>query len=344
MYIGRRIASALVVLAAMVLIFIGIQKQEFAKEKLYTQDLFAMNTYFTLKAYGSGGPEALSQCTARVQELEKKLSVTDEDSDIRKINQGQSHSVDKDTLYLIQEALKLCEETEGALDITLYPVLREWGFTTNGYQVPQAKKIAELLEKVDYQKVELLFPDGLICLEEGMELELGAVAKGYTGDCLMEILRQQGITSAMVDLGGNVQVLGHKPDGSQWKVAVRNPFDRASELGVLEINDKAVITSGSYERYFEEEGQRYWHILDPADGYPADSGLVSVTVVGEKGIRCDGLSTALFVMGREKAEAFWRQAEDFEMILVTEEGQLYITEGLQDCFTCGEGWQAEVID
>ena len=168
--------------------------------------------------------------------------------------------------------------------------------------------------------------------EKGVELDLGAVAKGYTGDQLMALLAREGIASAIVELGGNVQALGTKPDGSPWRVAVRDPAGDGS-VGVVEVVDQAVVTSGGYERYFEEDGVRYWHIIDPATGWPARSGLASVTVVGESGLLCDGLSTALFVMGREGALEHWRQHRDFEAVLVSEDGSVTITAGLEGRFT-----------
>lgn len=309
-----------------------------------TLDLFAMDTYFTMKAYGTEAETALELCREKVLALEADLSATKSDSDVSKFNQKGNQTVSWDTYTLTDRALELCEETEGALDITLYPVQQAWGFTTDTPKVPEAEEVEALLSRVDYRKLNLTILDGNgVIVSEESQIDLGAVAKGYTGDCLLQILREQGVTSAMLDLGGNVQVLGSKPDGSPWKVAVRNPMDKSAAIGVLEINDKAVITSGSYERYFEEEGKRYWHILDPKTGYPANQGLLSVTVVGDSGVRCDGLSTALFVMGKEKAIEFWRENGDFEMLLVTEEGQLYYTEGLQDNFECSEEWNGEII-
>lgn len=310
----------------------------------HQRDLFAMDTFFTLTAYGPEAEEGLESCILRVRELEALLSVTVESSDIAKINGKGSSNVSKDTYWLIKTAKEICGETEGALDITLYPILREWGFTTGVYSIPEQNKLEELLRREGYSEIYLNEESQTVSVPTGSELDLGAVAKGYTGDCLINILKEQGVTSAMLDLGGNIQTLGTKPDGSPWRIAVKNPFDSSEMIGVLEVVDKAVITSGSYERYFVgEDGKRYWHILDPADGYPADSGLVSVTIVGESGTRCDGLSTALFVMGKERAVDFWEKRSDFEMILVTEDGNIYFSEGLEDCFECSEHWSAEKI-
>lgn len=349
----KRILLILAVILFMSGLLLVWQNQQEA-QTLYAKDFFAMDTLFSLRVYGAQGEEALKQCETKVRELESLLSVTRQDSDVWRLNASDGQNIEgipvsADTYSLLSSAISLGTETEGALDITLYPVLREWGFTTGEYRIPEAERIQTLLQKVDYQSILLKSSmsegeQGAVYVQEGVEIDLGAVAKGYTGDCLLGILRDMGVTSAMLDLGGNVQTLGAKPDGSPWRIAVRNPFDRAKELGVLEITDKVVITSGSYERYFTgEDGRDYWHILDPADGYPADHGLVSVTVVGDSGVRCDGLSTALFVMGRDRAVDFYQRQQDFEMLLVTEEGGLQITEDLMDCFECGEDWDVEII-
>lgn len=330
----------LIVALAAVVFSVGQSK---TKENVCYKDLFAMDTYFSMKVYGEQGEEALLLCEEKIQEFEAAWSVTDKDSEVSRLNSLGSTAVSEATFQLVQKALLLCRETEGALDITLYPLQKAWGFTTGNYAVPRERQIQMLLDKADYRGIVMEEQNAAITLPEGVEIDLGAVAKGYTGDCLLAILKDEKVTSAMLDLGGNVQVLGSKPDNTPWKVAVRNPLDSSRMVGVLEVRDKAVITSGSYERYFELNGERYWHILDPADGYPADNGLISVTVVGDSGVRCDGLSTALFVMGKEKACDFWREAGDFEMILITEEGELYFTEGLQECFVCTDGWTGEVI-
>lgn len=339
---GRRPACIVAAVLLFAVCAVCLQRRQ-AEGAVYTKDLFAMDTYFALKACGPKAQEALAVCGERVEELEGLLSVTREGSDIYRINQGERFAVSEDTFSVLTSALELGRETEGALDITLYPVLREWGFTTGEYQIPQTERLQALLERVDYRAVSL--GDGVLTVSvpEGVELDLGAVAKGYTGDCLLALLKERGVTSALLDLGGNIQALGGKPDGTAWRVAVRDPFGGGS-LGVLEVRDKAVITSGTYERYFVgEDGKRYWHILDPLDGYPADSGLAAVTVVGDSGVRCDGLSTALFVMGKDDAADYWRRHRDFEMLLVTEDARLYMTEGLTETFVCNEGWNVEVI-
>ena len=291
--------------------------------------VFAMDTVMDISAYGASDA-LLQSAEERVKQLESLLSVTDESSEIYQLDHTGQADLSPDTAELLGDALELCGRTGGALDISIYPVLREWGFTTGEYQIPSQETLKELLREVDYRRVEL---DGAAAaLPEGMEVDLGSVAKGYTGDQLCALLKEGGVTSGMLNLGGNVQVIGSKPDGSAWRVAVQDP-EGDDYLGVLELRDKAAITSGGYERYFVgDDGQTYWHIIDPATGAPARSGLTSVTIVGDRGVVCDALSTALFVMGLERASDFWRQSGDFEAVLVADDGSVYITKGLEDCF------------
>ena len=170
--------------------------------------------------------------------------------------------------------------------------------------------------------------------KEGMKIDFGGIAKGYTSTRLMDILQEQGISSALVNLGGNVQALGDKPDGSKWKVGIQDPENNSDLLGILSISDLAVITSGGYERYFEEDGKTYHHIIDTRTGYPADTGLLSVTIVMQDGTTADGLSTFLFAAGEEKAVEFWKEHYgEFEMILFTADERLLVTEDLRDIFT-----------
>lgn len=236
---------------------------------------------------------------------------------------------------LMEQALELCRRTGGALDISVYPIVRAWGFTTGSYQVPDEETIQSLLPLVDYTQIQYDAATGVVTLPEGMEIDLGSVAKGYAGQLAAQMLREHGVQSALLNLGGNVQTVGTKPDGSPWQIGIKDPQGEDAMM-VLSVEDQAVVTSGGYERYFEQDGQTYWHIMDPSTGHPADSGLLSVTIVGKQGIICDGLSSSLFVMGLEKAADLWAQSGDFEAVFVTASGEVYITEGLQDRFALTE--------
>ena len=294
---------------------------------------FAMDTAMDFTVYGDAA--LLDEAETLIGSLEEQVSVTDEHSDIYAIDHTGSGSLSGNAAELMEQALELCRRTGGALDISVYPIVRAWGFTTGSYQIPDEETIQSLLPLVDYTQIQYDAATGVVTLPEGMEIDLGSVAKGYAGQLAAQMLREHGVQSALLNLGGNVQTVGTKPDGSPWQIGIKDPQGEDAMM-VLSVEDQAVVTSGGYERYFEQDGQTYWHIMDPSTGHPADSGLISVTIVGDEGVVCDGLSTALFVMGLEKAADLWAQSGDFEAVFVTASGEVYITEGLRDHFALTE--------
>ena len=309
----------------------------------YTADFLAMDTVMSVTVYGKGGRDAADGAEEQIKALEKLLSVTDTESEIYAANHsgGEAVAVSEDTAELLSRALELCGETGGALDVTVYPVVKAWGFTTGKYQVPEKSLLDRLVKRVDFTRIIL---DGnTLAVPEGMKLDLGAVAKGYAADRAAAALETRGVACAKLELGGNIHFIGTKPDGSPWRVAVRDPFGEGY-MGVLETDGGAVVTSGGYERYFVQDDITYWHIIDPRTGHPAESGLVSVTVAARSGVLADALSTALFVMGREKAEDFWRARRDFEFILIGEDGSVTVTPGLADRFTLSEAWTGGPVE
>ena len=309
----------------------GCAQLNLQKEK--SSSFFAMDTHMSVRFTG-GSEKLLEAAEQEVRTLENLISVTLNTSEIHQLNETGEAKISYETALLLGKALELCSETNGALDITVYPLVREWGFTTGKYHVPSEDVIRSLLEHVDYTVLGL--DSDIMTLPSGMAIDLGSIAKGYAGDRICQLLREGGVSSAILDLGGNVQTIGKKQDGSPWRVAVQSPTD-SNYAGILEVSDEAVVTSGGYQRYFEDEnGHIWWHIIDPKTGYPADNGLLSVTVIGKEGIRCDALSTALFVMGEQDATAFWREHRDFDMILITEDYRLLITSGLTGRFTLSE--------
>ena len=294
---------------------------------------FAMDTVMDFTIYGESG--LIDQSESLIASLESLVSVTDTGSELYAINQTGSGTLTGKASSLMEQALEICRRTDGALDLSIYPIVRAWGFTTGSYQVPDEAEIQALLPLVDYRKIQYDAAAGDVTLPEGMKIDLGSVAKGYAGQLVAQMLREHGVQSALLNLGGNVQTVGAKPDGSPWQIGIKDPQGEDAMM-VLSVEDQAVVTSGGYERYFEQDGQTYWHIMDPSTGHPADSGLISVTIVGDEGVVCDGLSTALFVMGLEKAADLWAQSGDFEAVFVTASGEVYITEGLRDRFALTE--------
>ncbi len=300
-----------------------------------SRDVFAMDTYMTVTAYGNNASDAVDAAAAEIERLDAALSTGDEDSEIAKINKNSGGELGDDAGYLVERSLELYNETDGAFDIAIYPVMEAWGFTTQDYRVPDNEELKEKLTLTDASKINYDSESKSISFDmDGMEIDLGGIAKGYTSSRIMDIFKDYGVDSGIVSLGGNVQAYGTKTDGSNWRVAIQDPNDTENYIGILSIADKAVITSGGYERYFEEDGKTYHHIIDPFTGYPAENGLISVTIVSNDGTLADGLSTSLFIMGKDKAVEFWKShSDEFDAVLETDDGTLYVTEGISDSFT-----------
>lgn len=303
-----------------------------------------MDTKMTVKVYGEDAPEAAREAKERLLALDELWSATREGSDVERLNSGAGEAIAlaPETMRLLRMSEEVREETKGALDVTLAPLLQLWGFTGGVHRVPTAEEIEAARALTGAGKLKLDEAAGTARLEKGSSVELGAVAKGYAGELVAAELKSRGVRSALLDLGGNIEVIGVREGGAPWRIGLRNPFGGAL-LGTVAVADAAVVTSAIDQRFFTDEaGNRYWHILDPATGKPAASGLASATVVASSGGRADALSTALFVMGAERAAAFWRERQDFEMVLVGMDGHVWITEGLLDRFSAGEGLTGEV--
>ena len=312
------------------------------------RSFFAMDTYMTITAYGADA-KVLQGAEEKVREIEELLSVTKENSEISILNrEGRAH-VSSGTAKLLEAAMVFSEMTQGALDPSVYPVTKLWGFTTGEYRVPSDDEIKEALQYVDLSQIRIEDRgEGEVyaSVPKGAMIDLGAVAKGYTGTILRDYLTENGVESALLDLGGNIQAVGRKPGSSPFRIAVKDPAGD-SYLGVLTLDlpDLAVVTSGAYERYFEKDGKRYGHIMDPKTGRPAESGLQSVTILHDNGILCDAFSTACFVLGEEKSIMLWRALGYYEFIMVTDDGRLLVSEGNAGRFTIDENcpYKLEII-
>lgn len=296
----------------------------------------AMDTVMSLTVYG--GEEPLDRLQRRIEILDGLLDATDENSELSLLNTKRSVKVTSPVLNALRRSLTLCEKTDGAFDITVYPAMQAWGFTTGDYRVPDDGELQALAEQIGYTAVSI-DDDGTVSLSEGAEIDLGAIAKGYAADACTDVLRDSGAKAAILNLGGTVCLYGKKPDGSRFRVGIADPDAPASYFGFLSCDEGIVATSGGYERFFEKDGATYIHILDPATAKPVESGLRSVSIVSKSGAEADALSTALFVMGLDRAVAFYQNSDlDFDFIILTDSGELFVTEGIYDDFTLEYGY------
>lgn len=302
-------------------------------QKMESTSFTAMDTYMTVKSYGRSAAAANQLVQREVERLEGILSTTIEGSDVYKINNSDVEvsvkiPVRVETACLIERGAEFYKITGAAFNPALYPVIREWGFTTGEYKVPSDEKIRELLQYTDFSTV--VESTQIISRPAGLQLDFGAIGKGYAGDRAIEILRETGVKSALLDFGGNIQVLGSKPDGSDWTVGIKNPWG-GQPVAAVKLRDACMITSGGYERFFTgEDGKKYIHIFDSKTGRPVENDLESVTIICREGIYGDALSTSLFVMGLDKAIDFWKSRDrDFDFVIITKDKSLVYTAALE---------------
>ena len=317
--------------------------------KTETLDIFAMDTYMSLVAVGDGAFDVLQQAANEINTLEQRLSRTIDTSDVARLNAEGSAALDADTAALLRAALGYSEATGGAFDVTIAPVVSLWGITTDSPRVPEQEEIDAVLPLVGSGHVRL--EGDTAALDVGCAIDLGGIGKGYASDKVAALFEGSGISGGFVSLGGNVYVHGVTAEGKLWNVAIQDPADTERFACMLHLSDAFVVTSGGYQRYFTgPDGTVYPHIIDPATGYPAEKGLLSVSIItrrenGGSGTMADAYSTALYVMGETEAVDFWRQQADFDMVLVTEDGRVLYTPGLQDCFekTEGSGYDYQLL-
>ena len=305
------------------------------------KQVFAMDTVMNLQAYGPGAQDAVDDLEQQIYELDARLDRTSASSLTTAINrsQGQPVPIDETLQALLEASLEAYDVTGGIFDITVAPLADLWGFTTDSFQVPSRSAIEQTLPRIGMQHVH---PGSqTVSVDPGTELDFGGIAKGYTDELALQVFSDFQVRHGLANLGGDLAAVGGHPDGSPWKIGIQDPAfpdDQNRIVGVLSLKDAFVLTSGNYERYFEEDGVLYHHIIDPRTGSPASNGLSSVTIITEpapgNGMLADALSTALFVMGKDDAVRFWQEsALPFELILITDQGEVLITSGLRDRFT-----------
>ncbi|GAB6954552.1 FAD:protein FMN transferase [Mediterraneibacter glycyrrhizinilyticus] len=321
-----------VVLSVFIVCYGKMQKPE----EPITATAFKLNTVVKVTIYDSQDEKILQDALALCDKYEKIFSRTRTDSEIYLLNEGKLPQEDGDYILseecaeLIGKGLYYSELSGGAFDITIEPLSSLWDFTSGEKQIPDPQTLVEAQKHVGYEKVELK-GNKIRFQEDGMGLELGAIAKGYIADKIKEFLISEGIESAVIDLGGNVLCIGTRPDGEAFRVGIQKPFaDRNETVATAGIRDRSVVSSGIYERYFEKDGKLYHHILNPKSGYPYENGLTAVTILSDESVDGDGLSTVCFALGLEKGLELINSLPDTQAVFITEDGELHYSEHFEE--------------
>lgn len=308
----------------------------------YSLDFFAMDTFMSLSVYGEGADRAeeaqalAAAMEQRVHALEPALSRTREDGDLHRLNRagGEVCEVSADTYAAISDAVDYAVLTNGAFDPTMAVLTDLWGINTEGAHVPENAEVKAALQRVGYKNIELL-GENRVRLHSGVQLDLGGIGKGYATDVVRKIFDEgAGSWSVLARLGGNIGAFGVNPnrEGGNWVVGIADPDNSAEFIATLAVQDLSVVTSGDYERYFEQDGKRYHHIFDPATGYPAEKGLRSVTVIDENSTRADAFTTALFTLGLEEGMRFCAEHQ-IAAVFVTTDKTVHTTDAVDKVCT-----------
>lgn len=310
---------------------------------------WGMNTVMTHRAFGRRAPESLDAVRREALRLETLLSRFLPASEISRINRSAGIGCEKigvETYEVLSRAAEFSQCCQGCFDVTVGPLTALWKSAKKNSAPPLPAEITCSLALVSYADLMLDRPAKTAGLKKaGQAIDLGGIGKGYAGDRFLEIFKQYGISSAYTNIGGNVVTLGAKPDGSPWRVGIRHPRQEDGLIGLVSVTDKAVVTSGDYQRYFiGRDGKMYHHILDPSTGYPAHSGLASVSIVADDSISADALSTILFIAGRDRGLEVLKHFPTAEAILVDTDLKIQVTAGLREYFQAADGMRITVLD
>ncbi|KIN80596.1 FAD:protein FMN transferase [Clostridium botulinum] len=316
------------------LVFVGCNSKS---EEPVSRETYLMGTIINIKAYGKNADKAVQASVDKISDIENKMSLNISTSEVNKINKNAGIApvkVSKNTFDVVKASLIYSEKSKGSFDITVEPLVSLWGIGTDKARIPSKDEISNTLKLINYKDVIINEKESTVMLKrKGQAIDLGAIAKGYTADELKKVLLNYNVSSAFLSLGGNVYVLGNKPDKTPWKIGVQNPLEpRGDYLGIVSVSDKSVVTSGNYERFFERNGKRYHHIFDTKTGYPAEKGLISVSIISDKSIDGDALSTSVYTLGLDEGKKLIESLKGVEAIFVTNDKKVYVTSGLKDVF------------
>lgn len=300
---------------------------------------FLMDTVMTVKIFDNQNEKTLDKVFLRLKEIESRMSATIETSDVYKINENagiKPITVNEDTYFVIKEAKHFAEISNGAFEPTIGPLVDLWDIKSGEKErdsIPTLEEIEEKKALINYNNLELLDNNQVYLNEKNMKINLGGIVKGYAADEARRILIENKVNTAIIDLGGNVFAHGIKVDGSYWKIGVQNPLEYVGNyLGIIQIKDKSIVTSGNYERFFVYNKNNYHHILDTKTGYPSENEIMGISIISDKSIDGDALSTTLFVLGLDDGMKLINSIEEAEAVFILKDKSIYMTSGLKDSF------------
>jgi thiamine biosynthesis lipoprotein len=298
---------------------------------------FLMGTVCTIKIYDKSTTKVLDKVFKRISEIEDIMSINKDTSEVIDINNAAGErpiKISDGTIEVLKEGLKFAVLTDGKMDITVGPFVKLWKIGTVAARVPSKEEIQEKKALINYRNLIVDEKNKTAFLKnKGMIIDLGAIAKGYAADEVLKILKENDVEHAIINLGGNVFAMGKDVTGTPWKIGIQDPFSQRGDIiGMIEVENKSIVTSGIYEKYFEKDGKKYHHILNTSTGYPCDNSIAGVSIVSEKSIDGDALSTSVFSLGLEDGMKFINTIPGVECIFITKDKQVYITTGLKDNF------------
>lgn len=298
---------------------------------------YFMGTVVTVTLYDNKSEKIIDKAFEEVKKIEQLVSINMEGTELDEVNNNagiKPVKVSDDTYNIIKKGLEYSSLTNGSFDITIGPLVKLWSIGLPEAKVPTIEEIKEKIQYINYNDVELNNSEKTVFLKKpGMIIDLGGIAKGYTADVIAQTLKDEGVEKAIIDLGGNIYALGEKAENTLWRIGIQNPDQTRGEIvGSINVKDKSIVTSGIYERFIEQDGVKYHHILSPKSGYPYDNEIAGVTIISDKSIDGDALSTSVFSMGITKGLEFINSLPDTEAIFITKDHKIYLTEGSQEIF------------
>ena len=325
-------------LFALPLIFVGCtSKTDSSNTSPLKRTELLMGTTVSVTLFDHQDEAILDDAFSLVKELENELSLNKESTLLTELNASSGIAPFKvnDTLFdIVQKGVYYSELTHGSFDLSVGPIVKLWSIGLPEARVPSQAEIDAALPLIGYKNIILDEAESTIYLKKpNMQLDLGGIAKGYTADALADLLSSKGVEHALIDLGGNIYTLGTKVDGSLWKVGIQDPFEsRNNTVGYISVANQSIVTSGIYERYLEADGKKYHHILDPSTGYPFDNDLAGITIISDKSVDGDALSTSVFSKGLQEGIDFVHSLPGIDAIFITKDSKVYITDGLKGNF------------